>query len=111
MADVRMPLSGDVNQVINPWTFAPSWTIGSITVNVGESSDPEVERQVLKKVGSYGRQLGRIEDALVVLLRHLPKETKLDDEETKAIDALKKMLDGIADVKKEHSRPSALTLK
>ncbi len=45
-----MPLSGDVNQAINPW----SWTFGSassqvgmVNINLGRSSDPELEQEVL----------------------------------------------------------------
>jgi hypothetical protein len=36
-------------------------------------------------VASYGKQLGRIEDALVVLLRHFKPVGKLPDDEQKAI--------------------------
>jgi hypothetical protein len=73
MATFKMPLSGDVVQSINPFTafFSP---VGSqfsvVNINLGQSSDPDVEREVLSDVGTYGRQIGRIGDALIVLLAH-----------------------------------------
>ena len=72
---------------------------------VGQSSDPSVEADVLSDVGSYGKQLGRIGDALAVLLAHFHPRTPLTKEETDAIDDLKEMLAGIADVKQKHGRP------
>ena len=56
-----------LSQVINPW----SWTVGDFslfTVNLGQSAAPQVETRVLDEVGSYGRQLGRIGDALRVIM-------------------------------------------
>ena len=107
MATFKMPLSGDVVQSINPFTafFSP---VGSqfsvVNINLGQSSDPDVEREVLSDVGTYGRQIGRIGDVLIVLLAHFPPQTSLTSEETAALDALKEMLDKVADVKQKHAR-------
>ena len=49
--DVQLPLSGNVNQ-----TFFP------LTINLGRSASQAIEKDALT-VASYGRQLGRIEDA------------------------------------------------
>ena len=68
-----------------------------------------MEKVVIADVASYGKQLGRIEDALVVLLRHFRPERKLLEEENKAIRDLKRMLDDIADMKEKRSS-SALRL-
>ena len=72
-----MPLSGDVTQAINPWSWtfgAASSQAGLVNSNLGRSSDPELEKELLDEVGSYGMQLGRIGDALAVLIRarHFP---------------------------------------
>lgn len=70
----KYPLSGDVTQAINPWTwfFSPrGGQFGIVNINVGRSPDPDLEQQVLEEVGSYGRQLGRIGEALEVLLNHV----------------------------------------
>jgi hypothetical protein len=109
MAMFKMPLSGDVVQSINPWTalFSPignQW--GVININLGQSSDPSVEQDVLSDVGSYGKQIGRIGDALIVLLAHFHPERPLTSEEANAIDALQEMLNKVADVKQKHARPA-----
>jgi hypothetical protein len=104
MATFKMPLSGDVVQSISPWTafFSPIGSqFGVININLGQSSAPEVEQEVLSDVGTYGKQIGRIGDALIVLLAHFNATTP---EETAAIDALKKMLNQVADVKEKHGR-------
>jgi hypothetical protein len=103
----KLPLSGDVVQSINPWTafFSPSGgQYGLININLGKSSEPKVEEDVLSDVASYGKQLGKIGDALIVLLKHLPKDARLNHEEQAAIDALKNLLNEIADKKQEHGR-------
>ena len=43
----------------------------------GKVSNPAVEEEVLTEVASYGKQLGRIEDVLQVLLAHFHPEKKL----------------------------------
>jgi hypothetical protein len=55
----------------------PGWVIGSVT-NITEqnSSAPDTEREIVA-AQSYGRQLGRVMDALAVLIDNLP-EAKQD---------------------------------
>ena len=107
MPTFKLPLSGDVVQSISPWTAFMS-PIGSqfglVNITVGQSSDPSVEADVLSDVASYGKQLGRIGDALAVLLAHFHPHEPLTKVETDAIDDLKTMLAGIADVKEKHGR-------
>jgi hypothetical protein len=107
MATFKMPLSGDVVQSISPFTafFSPIGSqLGVININLGQSSDPGVEQEVLSDVGTYGRQIGRIGDALTVLLAHFHPKAPLTHEEAAAIDALKEMLNKVADVKQKHAR-------
>ena len=76
------PAPEKLDQTINPWawTFAPSGnTIGLINIDLGLSRAPEVEADMLARVGSYGRQIGRIGEAVEVLLRIV--ETKCDPKE------------------------------
>ena len=101
MTAIRLPLSGDVTQVFN--------------INVGESSDPDIEKAEICKA-SYGMQLGRIGDALIVLLRYvqLPPDEQLCPKEPRALSDLRRMLHDIADVKEKHDakhvlRPDDLT--
>jgi CHAD domain-containing protein len=76
----------------------------SANVYLGESSAPEVEAQILDRVGTYGRQLGQVSDAKIVLLKHLPNKAKLPADERKAIAAFEAMAYEIADIKEKHKR-------
>ncbi|MGJ0506787.1 MAG: hypothetical protein ACR652_06535 [Methylocystis sp.] len=107
MAIFRLPLSGDVPVTVAPWTNlfgAVGNHFSFLNVEVGHSSAPEVERQVLDNVGSYGKQLGRMGDALRVLLDHFEPKKPLTRDEKKAIRALCAMLDEIDDIKRAHGR-------
>jgi hypothetical protein len=89
MSSLNLPLSGNVSQVIDPWTWCLR-TVGSqlglVNINLGKSSDPQLEEEILDDVGSYGRQLGQISDALCVLLKHID-EAKFTPDERMAVDA------------------------
>jgi hypothetical protein len=109
MSVFKLPLSGDVTQWINPIT---SWWSGNnISINLGEAGSPETEAEILRRVGTYGRQLGKITDAMTVLLRHLPPGAKLTQDEKAAIAAFKKMANQIADIKETHKRHAMRPLK
>jgi hypothetical protein len=82
--------SGDVNQVIDPWTLMLRMVgnqFGLININLGKSSDPDLEKEIIQDVGTYGKQLGQIGDALQVLINHV-KLDKLTVDEKRAILAL-----------------------
>jgi len=106
MPTFKLPLSFDI-QAVSPWTAL--WSpigirTGFANVTIGQSSEPAVEADVLSDVASYGKQLGRIGDALIVLLGHFHPMTPLTEEETAAIADLKNMLEQIAAVKDKHNR-------
>jgi hypothetical protein len=108
MPTFKLPLSGDVVQSINPFTnfFSPSGgQYGLVNINLGQSTEPKVEEEVLSDIGTYGKQLGQIGDALIVLLRRLPSN-ELSDEERRAVDAVKELFDAIALKKEKYARPS-----
>src|SRR5258708_20108773 len=107
MPTFKLPLSGNVFQAISPWTafMSPIGSqVGLFNVTIGQSSEPAVEGDVLSDVASYGKQLGRIGDALIVLLAHFHPNAPLTTEETAAIDDLKDILRQIADAKEKHKR-------
>ncbi len=107
MTIFRMPLSGSVTQSILPWTwiFNPANSqIGLINIDLGESSAPAVEEEVLKEVASYGKQLGKIQDALVVLLDTYQPSRDLTPAEKKAVEGLRTLVSDIRKVKKRHGR-------
>jgi hypothetical protein len=73
----------------------PGWVFGSVT-NITEqnSSDPDAERTIVA-AQSYGRQLGRVMDALAVLIADLPKAKQ----DAPAFDEFTKIRREIADIK------------
>jgi hypothetical protein len=110
MSTFRLPLSGSVNQTVNPWTWFFS-SVGSqfglININLGKSSDPELEGRILEEVGSYGSQIGQLGDAIKVLLDHV-KLDHLKPEEQQAVDAVRAQLTQIERQKRkrlEEKRP------
>src|SRR5205807_9683330 len=106
----RLPLSGNVTQSINPWNwlFNPVGNqVGLVNIELGQSSNPAVEEEVLSDVASYGKQLGRIEDALLVLLAHFHPERDLTADEEKALSDLKAIAADVAAVKTKHRRRTA----
>jgi hypothetical protein len=81
-----------LDQVINPWT----WNL--FTINLGQSSDPKLERRILDEVGTYGRQIGQIGDAVGVLMS-LVDRAKLTEEQTATLDKLDDQLKMVALIK------------
>ncbi|MFM7631546.1 MAG: hypothetical protein ACKO43_07075 [Alphaproteobacteria bacterium] len=69
-----LPLSGDVTQTINPWTWWNSAVnqlggqFGLININTMASGDRALEQQIVENVASYGKQLGRMMEAVNVLI-------------------------------------------
>ena len=101
MPDFKLPLSGDVIQAINPWNWffkSEGGQFGLVNINLGKSADPELEQRILDEVGSYGRQLGRMGDALEVLLAHVKLE-RLDAKERLAIEEFRLQLAQVKRVK------------
>jgi hypothetical protein len=94
MAIFSLPLSGDVTQTINPWTWftkVVGGQVGFININLGKSSDPELEKEILDDVGSYGRQIGQLGDALEAVLEHI-KADAWRGESKQAVDAFRLQL-------------------
>ena len=69
------PLSGAVSVPI---------TMPGITINLGGSGNPAQEQDMLDHVGSYGRQIGWLCDALEVAFKKLDGEA-LTKEDEKAL--------------------------
>lgn len=99
MDQVRFPLAGDVIQSLLPWNFLNGAQFGLINISLGKSADPDLEHRILDEVGSYGRQLGRIGEALAVLVAHFDPKRPLTETEEKVLFDLRRMLADIADVR------------
>lgn len=49
----------------------PNWSFNLLKIDLGSSTNPWVEQQALQRVGSYGKQIGHLAEALEVLVRRL----------------------------------------
>jgi heterodisulfide reductase subunit C len=88
-------------QAINPLTFYQQGAqFGVVNFNLGQTPKPELEQRILDQVGSYGRQLGRIGDALEVIVKHV-KLDALNATEQDALTVLLGQLAAIRQIKQE----------
>ena len=60
---------GNLNQPI-----LPGWSFGNVSVNY--AGNAEIEKDVVEKVASFGKQLGIITDAVLALADGKPKDDK-----------------------------------
>jgi hypothetical protein len=102
------PLSGDVSQSILPWTWMTHATgqWGLVNINLGRTPDPERERRVLEKAGSYGHQLGRLSEALQAVIDALLKtpdgtldRAKLTDDQIAALVRFEELMTAVEKAK------------
>lgn len=77
----NLPLSGAVSVPV---------TMPGITINLGGSGNPAQEQDMLEHVGSYGRQIGWLCDALEVVLKKLDGEplTRQDEKALKTFELM-----------------------
>ncbi len=59
----RAPWSGNVTQDMLQGWFSP-------TINVEIEGDAEIEEKIIREHASYGKQLGRLADAVLALAKH-----------------------------------------
>jgi hypothetical protein len=104
----KFPLSGDVLQTINPWTWWNSAVnqlggqFGLININTMASGDPALEQNIVQNVASYGRQLGRVADVLNVLIATKGNLAQLTPAQQQQIDAFQQLTEQINAAKKDH---------
>jgi hypothetical protein len=103
----KFPLSGDVTQAINPWSWMNNslGQFGYININQTVSSNRSVEQEIVTRAAGYGKQLGRITDVLEVLVKRLPA-TGLEKDEKKAVADFLETANAIAAVKAGYAAPS-----
>ncbi len=101
MSTFVSPLSGDVSQPWSWWLNQSLRQLGLINIEQTVSSDPELERRIVTEVAGYGKQLGRMMDALSAVLQHA-EGTRFSDEEKRAIRDFKSMADEVAAEKRRY---------
>lgn len=87
-SNVYFPWSGAVDQafdLMQSWFRNIGGQVGLVNITVGSTADPEMEKRIVGGVGSYGRQLGRISDALRVLVEEAEKSGSLKVPQKKAL--------------------------
>ncbi|MBF0566240.1 MAG: hypothetical protein HQK89_13470 [Nitrospirae bacterium] len=113
--DYKSPLSGDVSQVIDPFSF---WAkvfnpqTGFININNVKSSDSDMELKIIREVASYGKQIGYISDLMEVIVENLPIDTaKLDETSRLALEKFKDMYQKINRIKEMARKPTPTYVK
>jgi hypothetical protein len=84
---------------VSSWVSGGQFSLLSTTVNQQKTNAPELEEQIVTKVASYGKQLGRLMEAVDVLAKHL--RPQVADENRKALDALTELAAEISDERKQ----------
>ena len=69
MANFYMPLQLAPTSLTQP--ILPNWSFNLFSVNLGATSNADVEQKALDQVGSYGKQFGHIAEALEVIIKRL----------------------------------------
>ena len=69
MENVYMPVQLAPSSLSQP--ILPNWSFNLFNVNLGASSKAAIEQEALQSVGSYGRQIGHLAEALEVVIGEL----------------------------------------
>jgi hypothetical protein len=101
VSNVYMPLQLAPSTLTQP--ILPNWSFNLFSVNLGATSNATVEREALEQVGSYGRQIGHLAEALEVVIQRLQLLERKDLSQGDR-DALHVFLADVAAVRKIKSR-------
>ena len=116
------PFGEDVSQLIRtlwfPWTLNSRMGQGQVglfntVINEQQTGNAEQERNIVTEVASYGKQLGRINDALSVLISLVVLQrdpSKLHADERQALQDFSMLFREIAEKKGEHVAPTETDL-
>src|SRR5215510_4647340 len=64
-----MPLQLAPTALTQP--ILPNWSFNLFSVNLGATSNAAIEQAALQNVGSYGKQMGHLAEALEVVIKKL----------------------------------------
>ena len=101
MSRFTWPLGGDVGQTWSWWLNQSLRQFGLINIEQTVSSDPELERKIVTEVAGYGKQLGRMVEALSAVLEH-SRNMPFTTDEKKAVSDFKQMAVAITNEKHRH---------
>ncbi len=69
MSNVFLPLQLAPTTLNQP--ILPNWGFSLFNINLGASSNPESEFKIIQDVGSYGKQIGHLAEAMEIVIRRL----------------------------------------
>ena len=69
METFYMPLQLAPSTLTQP--ILPNWSFNLFSVNLGATANPAIEQEALQNVGSYGKQIGHLAEALEVVIKRL----------------------------------------
>ncbi len=69
METVYLPLQMAPTNLTQP--ILPNWSFNLFNVNMGASSNAAIEQEALQTVGSYGKQIGHLAEALEIVIGKL----------------------------------------
>jgi hypothetical protein len=96
LENVQIPLQWAPGTLYQP--ILPGWQVSLFSINLGASSDAEMEKATIQQIGSYGKQIGHLAEALEVVIKRLKlldsKDLSQDD-----MDALQVFLGDVAAVR------------
>jgi hypothetical protein len=80
-------------------SILPNWSFNLFSVNLGATSNADVEQDALQNVGSYGKQIGHLAEALEVVVKRLKLLEAADLPQTDR-DAIQVFLGDVSAVRK-----------
>ena len=97
METVYLPLQMAPTNLNQP--ILPNWSFNLFNVNMGASSNAAIEQEALQTVGSYGKQIGHLAEALEVIIGKLDLLGS-NDLSVQEKDALRIFLGDVAAIRK-----------
>ena len=97
METVYLPLQMAPTNLTQP--ILPNWSFNLFNVNMGASSNAAIEQEALQTVGSYGKQIGHLAEALEVIIGKLDLLGS-NDLSVQEKDALRIFLGDVAAIRK-----------
>ncbi|HEX5394158.1 MAG TPA: hypothetical protein VFW68_12795 [Rhodocyclaceae bacterium] len=103
METVYVPLQWAPSSLNQP--ILPNWSFNLFNVNLGVSSNAAVEQKTLQTVGSYGKQMGHLAEALELVIRKLAliESGDLSQSEKKALQVFLDDVSAVRTIKASHA--------
>jgi len=95
-----LPFSGDVTQ---PWSWL--YQFAPITINQMKTENPTLEKKIVNETASYGKQLGKLMEAVQILVRHLDSD-QLAGDERELLNSFSRMANEISAIKGGYQMPN-----